>query len=114
LGSAGMDDSKVQEDSYQNSIQITEDQMLDIAENVFQVLADRLRQLKISLRRAFHKRLSIVDEFEGETNVVVIQAANFLEAIKSSPLSLPELSELEVACLMRVLSKPELDHAILL
>ena len=41
-----MDDSKVQEDSYQNSIQITEDQMLDIAENVFQVLADRLRQLK--------------------------------------------------------------------
>jgi hypothetical protein len=114
LGSAGMDDSKVHEDSYQNSIQITEDQMLDIAENVFQVIADRLRQLKISLRRAFHKRLSIVDEFEGETNVVVIQAANFLEAIKSPPLSLPELSELEVACLMRVLSKPELDHAILL
>jgi hypothetical protein len=33
-----MDDSKVHEDSYQgqnNSIQITEDQMLDIAENVF-------------------------------------------------------------------------------
>jgi hypothetical protein len=38
-----MDDSKVHEDSYQNSIQITEDQMLDIAENVFQVIADRLR-----------------------------------------------------------------------
>jgi hypothetical protein len=46
--------------------------MLDIAENVFQVIADRLRQLNISLRRAFHKKLSIVDEFEGETNVIVI------------------------------------------
>jgi hypothetical protein len=29
-------------------------------------------------------------------------------------LNIAELSELEVACLMRVLSKPELDHAILL
>ena len=29
-------------------------------------------------------------------------------------MNIAELSELEVACLMRVLSKPELDHAILL
>jgi hypothetical protein len=29
-------------------------------------------------------------------------------------LNIAELSELEVACLMRVLSKPEIDHAILL
>ncbi len=29
-------------------------------------------------------------------------------------MNIAELSELEVACLMRVLSKPEIDHAILL
>jgi len=45
---------------------------------------------------------------------VVIQAADFLDALRFEPLSIAELSELEVACLMRVLSKPEIDHAIML
>jgi hypothetical protein len=56
----------------------------------------------------------VIDEFEGETNVVIIQAHDFLEALRSEPLGIGELKELEVACLMRVLSKPEIDHAILL
>jgi hypothetical protein len=34
--------------------------------------------------------------------------------MRNEPLGIAELSELEVACLMRVLSKPEIDHAILL
>lgn len=88
--------------------------MLDIAESVFQMIADRLKSLNVSVKKAFAKRCSVVDEFEGETNVVVVQAPDFLDALRSPPLSIAELSELEVACLMRVLSKPEIDHAILL
>ena len=54
----------------------------------------------------------MLDEFEGEANVVVIQAKDFLESLRQ--LGITQLNELEIACLMRVLSKPELDHAILL
>ena len=88
--------------------------MLDIAESVFQLIADRLKQVKVSVHKAFAKRSQLIDEFEGELNVVVVQASDFLDALRNPPLSIAELSELEVACLMRVLSKPEIDHAILL
>jgi len=73
-----------------------------------------LKSLNISVKKSFGKRCQVIDEFEGETNVVVVQAADFLEALRNDPLNIAELSELEVACLMRVLSKPEIDHAILL
>lgn len=97
-----------------NSIQITEDQMLDIAETVFQAIADRLKASNTSVKKVFGKKCQIVEEFEGEANCVIIQASDFLDSLKNPPLSISELSELEVACLMRVLSKPEIDHAILL
>ena len=48
--------------------------MLDIAESVFQVIADKLKQLKLNVKKAFAKRYQILDEFEGETNVAIISA----------------------------------------
>jgi hypothetical protein len=48
--------------------------MLDIAESVFQQLADRLKALNIGVRKAFGKRCQVIDDFEGETNVIIIQA----------------------------------------
>ena len=46
--------------------------MLDIAESVFQLIADRLKAQNVSVRKAFGKRCQVVEEFEGETNVVVV------------------------------------------
>lgn len=88
--------------------------MLDIAESVFQMIADRLRTTKTGVSKVFGKRCKVIDEFEGEPNVLVVQASDFLDALRAPPISIAELSELEVACLMRVLSKPEIEHAILL
>ena len=42
----------------------------------------------------------------------LISPIGFLEGIKD--LGITELEEIEVACLMRVLTKPNLDNAILL
>lgn len=42
----------------------------------------------------------------------LISPIGFLEGIKD--LGITELEEIEVACLMRVLTKPSLDNAILL
>jgi len=44
--------------------------------------------------------------------VELISPIGFLESIKN--LGIMDLEELEVACLMRVLTKPNLDNAILL
>jgi hypothetical protein len=54
----------------------------------------------------------ILDEFEGEQNIEIIEASNFLESMKN--LGLATLSEIEIACLMRVLTKPEINHSIVL
>lgn len=54
-----------------------------------------------------------MDEFEGEKDVEVVGAPDFLEALREK-VGVGELSELEVACLMRVLGKPEIEHAILI
>jgi hypothetical protein len=44
----------------QYTIQITEDQMLDIAEGVFQLIADRLKTSGTSIKKAFGKKCQMV------------------------------------------------------
>jgi hypothetical protein len=46
--------------------------MLDIAENVFQAIADRLKSSGATVRKVFGKNCQVIDEFEGEFNCVVI------------------------------------------
>jgi hypothetical protein len=87
--------------------------MLEIAENVFKIIADKLIELKYSVRKVFSKKIVVLDEFEGEPNVEIISGENFLECLETQ-MGITYLSELEIACLLRVLSKPELKHAIVL
>ena len=42
----------------------------------------------------------------------LLSPGGFIEGIKET--GIPELEEFEVACLMRVLAKPELDNAVIL
>lgn len=44
--------------------------------------------------------------------MIIVNANDFLDSMRT--IGIVDLSELEVACLMRVLSKPEIDHAIVL
>ena len=85
--------------------------MLDIAEQVFQTLAEALKKNGLSIKTAFGKIMIILEQFEGEQGVLVIPAGDFLEALRAI-LGGDGLSDLEIACLMRVLSKPEIDHCI--
>lgn len=50
---------------------------------------------------------------ESKTVLELLVPEAFFEAIKVE-LKIKEFSDLEVACLMRVLAKPELDNAIIL
>ena len=64
----------------------------------------------VSVRQAFQPFI-IREEFEGEY-LELLSPIGFLEGVKE--LGVTDLEEVEVACLMRVLTKADLENAILL
>jgi len=54
----------------------------------------------------------IKEKIEYEEVIELLSPIGFLEGVKD--LGITDLEELEVACLMRVLTKPELENAIML
>ena len=54
--------------------------------------------------------IHVLEEFEGEQNVEVMTADDFLT--RCYEIGMPELEPVQIACLMRVLGKPELANAI--
>jgi len=84
--------------------------MLDIAERCFMRIAEAILENGVSVRQAFSPFI-IREEFEGET-LELLSPIGFLEGVKE--LGVTDLEEVEVACLMRVLTKADLENAILL
>ena len=84
--------------------------MLDIAERCFVKIANAIIAKGQNVRTAFSNFI-IEEEVEG-TKLELLSPIGFLEGIKD--LGLTDLEEVEVACLMRVLTKPNLENAILL
>lgn len=81
--------------------------MLDIAEKCFMRIADAIMGHGLKVREAFKKHISTQqggDEY--------LSPQGFLEGVKA--LGISDLSQIDVACLMRILTKPDLDNAILL
>lgn len=54
--------------------------------------------------------IHVLEEFERERNVEVMTADDFLT--RCYEIGVPELEPIQIACLMRVLGKPELSNAI--
>lgn len=87
--------------------------MLDIAEMCFVRMAEILIRQGITVREAFTKYAVPEILPESKTVLELMIPSSFFEAIKNE-LKIKELSDLEAACLMRVLAKPELGNAIIL
>ena len=85
--------------------------MLDIAEAIFMKMADLMHEKSRSVRGIFTK-YSVPEVFPDRTVLELLSPGGFIEGIKETGIE--ELQEFEVACLMRVLSKPELDNAVIL
>lgn len=84
--------------------------MLDVAERCFVRIAQAIISKGLTVRSAFSQFI-ITEEVEG-TTLELLSPIGFLEGIKV--LDITDLEEVEVACLMRVLTKPNLENAILL
>ena len=85
--------------------------MLDVAEHCFIRIAEIMIEKGTSVRGLFAK-YALPEQFSDGTVIELLSPVGFLEGIKE--LGLSELSELEAACLLRVLNKPELEGAIIL
>ena len=85
--------------------------MLDIAEAIFIKMADLMIEKGRSVRGVFTK-YSTPEIFPDHTMLELLTPAGFLEGIKETGVE--DLQEFEVACLMRVLAKPELENAVIL
>ena len=88
-----------------------EEHMLDIAEAIFIKMADLMIEKGRSVRGIFTK-YAVPEIFPDRTVLELLSPPGFLEGMKETGVE--ELEEFEVACIMRVLAKPELDSAIIL
>lgn len=86
--------------------------MLDVAEKCFVKIAEGIIKNNSTVRQAFHQFIISEEMEDGEAPIELLSPIGFLEGIKD--LGITDLEEVEVACLMRVLTKPDLDNAILL
>ena len=86
--------------------------MLDIAEHVFELMAEKMRSQNLTVKKTFGKHFQVLEQFEGEKDVLVLTAQDFLDGLNKL-IDDESLGELEIACIMRVLSKPEIEHCIL-
>ena len=92
---------------------LSDEQMLDVAEVCFVRIAEILSKHGITVREVFQKYAVTEMLPESKTVLEMIVPTAFFEAIRND-LGLRELSDLEAACMLRVLSKPELGNAIVL
>jgi hypothetical protein len=88
-----------------------EEEMLDIAEHCFIRIAELLLESNRNVRSIFSK-YAIPEQFPDGTILELISPIAFLEGVKESGLE--GLREVEAACLLRVLAKPELENAVIL
>jgi len=90
---------------------LDEEEMLDVAEHCFIRVAELMLEKNLSVRGIFTK-YSIPEQFQDGSIIELLSPIAFLEGVKE--IGLTDLSELEAACLLRVLSKPEIENAIIL
>ena len=89
-----------------------EEEMLDVAEHCFIKMAESLIDRGRTARAVFTK-YSIPEQFPDGTVLELLSPIGFLEGVKEAA-AIDDLTEMEAACLLRVLAKPELDNAIIL
>lgn len=84
--------------------------MINVAEKIFIRVAEEIIQQGASVRRVFQR--SIFDAEIDKQLYELLSPEGLLEGIRD--LGIDDLSDLEINYLLKVLSKPELDGAILM
>lgn len=98
-----------QSDGGSNVEELNEQEILDIAEQVFIKISQKMLQKNLSLRSLYGDVLQKIT-IGGETHEI-LQPNDFIDAFRV--IDIASLEEIEIECLLRVLLKPEIDDTIL-
>jgi len=109
MGLSPRDESKDSESKRRNSLD--DERMLDVAEGCFIRLAELLLDQGRTIRGIFTK-FSQPEIFPDQTVLELLSPMSFLAGVRESGFH--DLQEVEAACLMKVLAKPELENHIIL
>ena len=87
--------------------------MLDTAETILRDLAGKMLENEWTVKDVFDhpKLIHVIPEYEGQDDVVAISAQNYLGRMYQ--LGFQDITQIQVACMMRVIGKPDIDNAIL-
>ena len=87
--------------------------MVETADNIIRELAEKMQKNEWTVKDVFdHPQLIYtIAKYEGEENVKAISAQHFLGRLYQ--LEFESITQVQVACLMRVLAKQDQDNAIL-
>jgi len=88
-----------------------EERMLDIAEQCFMRIADLMHLAQKTVRAVF-LRYSQPELFKDGSVLELMNPRGFLEGVRD--IGFDDVTELEAACLMKVLAKPELENSVIL
>ena len=93
----------------QEEDEIDEEEVIDTAEQIFYKIVEAIVNTgRTSIREAFEPHI-LQAEIDGQV-IELLEPMGLLDGIKD--LGVDDLTEKEVACLLRVLTKPELEGAI--
>ena len=76
------------------------------------MIAQCLAQMNLTVEKCFGREdiIQVLDEFEGERDVLVMTSDDFLT--RCTQIGVPQLDEAQKNCLLKVLGKQELGNAI--
>lgn len=94
----------------ESETEIDEEAMIDIAEKIFEKMAEHMITTKVTVRSTF-KDYIFEKKIDSE-HIELISRKGFIKGVKK--LKINELEDVEMTCLLRMLSKDELEGAIML
>ena len=92
-----------------NNGELSEQEILDIAEQVFIKVSERMIEKNYTLRSLYSDAIQKI-QINGEEHEI-LQPNDFIDAFKT--LDFDSMREIEIECLLRVLLKPEIQDTIL-
>jgi len=99
------------DEAMEDDEELNEDEVIDVAEQLFVRIAQAIIELKVKSIRSVFAHAIFEVEIDGQV-VELLPPMGLLEGIKS--LGIEDMTEKETTYLLRVLTKPELDNAIVM
>jgi len=102
-------DQNMQNEGENNEDYLTDEEMIKLSENCLIRISNELIAKDVSIQDLFKDNI-VIKEFEDQ-EIELLDPLHFIEGLKK--LGIDDFNELEIACLVNLLTRPELEDYIL-